>query len=193
MTIPIGVHGKLWKKVTPADVAEWQRLADEGLSFREIGRVCGREHSTIRRHIRKPDTPPLKPKIKRKRGPAPRTFSVVIFRALSMARRRSRQKKLPMDIDMKFIKNLFDAQGGMCAVTGLPMTIEKTFDGLHQPYAPSIDRIDSKKGYTSDNVRLTLWIVNHALGEWGEDHFRVIAEAYVSKHAVEMSGEEDAV
>lgn len=50
-----------------------------------------------------------------------------------------------------------------------------------RPFAPSLDRIDARKGYTTDNVRLVAWVVNHALGDWGEEVFAKIARAYVDR------------
>lgn len=35
----------------------------------------------------------------------------------------------------------------------------------------SLDRIDSTKGYTKDNVRLVTWLVNKSIGEYGTDAF----------------------
>jgi len=48
-----------------------------------------------------------------------------------------------------------------CEATGMPfdLSYEGTFMNRN-PYAPSIDRIDSNKGYTTDNCRLVLTVFN---------------------------------
>jgi hypothetical protein len=50
---------------------------------------------------------------------------------------------------------------------------------------PSIDRIDSSKGYTPDNCRVVLWIINQAKNDILEDDFqsalRQVAEAVVER------------
>jgi len=51
---------------------------------------------------------------------------------------------------------------------------------FYTPYGPSIDRIDSNKGYTKDNVRLVLVSVNIALNNFGEGVFETICRAYLS-------------
>lgn len=66
-------------------------------------------------------------------------------------------------------------KAGKCEMTGLP------FDLNGGPYGPSIDRIDSKKGYTEDNCRVIVWWLNRALYVWGDEVFRAVASAYISK------------
>jgi len=56
---------------------------------------------------------------------------------------------------------LWSAQNGRCALTGIPMTHEVKSNGgkpLHTNI--SIDRLDTDKGYSPDNVRLVCWIAN---------------------------------
>jgi hypothetical protein len=53
---------------------------------------------------------------------------------------------------------------GVCELTGTPFD----FSGRKgNPYAPSLDRIDSSKGYTRDNVRLVCFGLNAAMNVWG--------------------------
>jgi hypothetical protein len=53
---------------------------------------------------------------------------------------------------------------GKCELTGLPF---KTSLGKVGPYSPTVDRIDSSKGYTEDNCRVILWALNAGFGNWG--------------------------
>lgn len=39
------------------------------------------------------------------------------------------------------------------------------------PNSPSIDRIDSTKGYTEDNVQWVIWVVNDAKSNMSMDDF----------------------
>lgn len=61
---------------------------------------------------------------------------------------------------------LFTAQAGACAVSGLPMTWT---NGC--AYRISIDRISNTKGYIAGNVRLVCVFVNNALGTAGMDEY----------------------
>lgn len=71
---------------------------------------------------------------------------------------RAKAKNWDFDLDYKFLMELFDKQKGLCFYTKFPMKNmidkNKSFD------TPSIDRIDSKKGYTKDNVVFCLNSIN---------------------------------
>jgi hypothetical protein len=182
---PIGKSGKNWRKVTPEEVTEWRRLVtEERLTLREIARRYGRDHGTIAYNIQeRPTNPIINRKPPRKRRPEGwRTLNKILYSAAGMAQRRAKRKGIPFAIDVPFLTRMFEAQDGKCAVTGIPMVLTRSSEFRCEPYAPSIDRIDSKGGYTPDNVRLTVWIANWAMGEWGEEHFARLARAYVDRH-----------
>lgn len=50
------------------------------------------------------------------------------------------------------------------------------------PYASSIDRIDSTKGYEPGNVRVVLWAINCACCSWGLEVYDVVARAYLQRN-----------
>lgn len=55
-----------------------------------------------------------------------------------------------------------------CSVTRTPYSVEfRSRDG-RTPFAPSIDRIDSSKGYHMENCRLVCTAANYAMNTWGE-------------------------
>ncbi len=56
---------------------------------------------------------------------------------------------------------------GRCELTGLPFVLNQ----YRHPFLPSPDRIDSDKGYTPDNTRLILWMLNSAKGTATEEEF----------------------
>lgn len=69
---------------------------------------------------------------------------------------------------------------GRCEVTGLLFTRNKTDTRARQrPFIHSVDRIDSSKGYTPDNIRIVCFSVNMAMSNWGEQVFSEIAVGYV--------------
>lgn len=60
-------------------------------------------------------------------------------------------------------------ENGICAVTGIPFDL-RPFEAKRSgkrcnPFAPSIDRIDSNQGYTDENTRVVVWQFNHMKGE----------------------------
>jgi hypothetical protein len=74
----------------------------------------------------------------------------------------SRKKERTPEFTLRFdeVQQLWVAQGGLCAMTGRPMDCRAKLDRLRDPYAPSIDRIDSNGPYAMANVQLVCWIVN---------------------------------
>lgn len=76
---------------------------------------------------------------------------------VNAARLRARKNGWDFDLDVADIQRRIEA--GHCEVTGLPFDLVP--DG-HKPWVPSLDRTDSSKGYTMDNVRVVVWLYNAA-------------------------------
>lgn len=69
---------------------------------------------------------------------------------------------------------------GVCQMTGLQFYLGKPNNGVStHPYAPSIDRIDSNKDYTKDNIRVVLWAVNAATNQFTDKEMLPILKAMV--------------
>ena len=108
--------------------------------------------------------------------------------AFKSAKARTKRSGRVSDLTHTDVTAMFKAQGGRCAVSGLAFTLQRFPDAfVKHPFAPSIDRIDSREGYVLTNVRLVCTAVNFGLGQWGEEAFRAIAEATVRKQAGALS------
>lgn len=55
----------------------------------------------------------------------------------------------PDNINELFLQKLYNDQGGLCAISGMPLETNK-----ESPWKMSLDRIDTFRGYMKDNVRL---------------------------------------
>lgn len=96
------------------------------------------------------------------------------------AKRRAKKKKIEFELSTDFIVEMWEKQNGKCALTQIEFLIpQERTGGKASPFAPSIDRIDSSKGYEKDNVRLVCVAVNYALNEFGEEIFKQICKAYL--------------
>jgi hypothetical protein len=95
------------------------------------------------------------------------------------ARHRSKAKGIPVTITIEWIEEQLKLN--RCAVTGLPFDWKPA--KRQNPYSPSLDRIDSLKGYEPGNCRVVLFAVNTACGAWGEQVFREIATAWIAHQA----------
>lgn len=88
-------------------------------------------------------------------------------------RARLSHRGLPCDITPEFLSSLYVEQKGLCAISGIPLDL----DDAKSPRYISIDRKDSKEGYTTSNVQFVLLAVNLGKGRWHIDEVRPIWEA----------------
>jgi len=73
-------------------------------------------------------------------------------------RHRARKNNIECYIDAEFLNVLLKKQGGRCAISGITLTFAKGQG--HISTNASVDRINSTRGYTSDNVQLVAHQVN---------------------------------
>lgn len=174
---------------------EWQRLHDLGWSFRAIGRHFGRQHPVVAAHVhasreqieknkrramqdrkmppRGTYTPGVKPMPKEKKK---------IYVMVNNARNRARKLSVAFDLTPVYVFLLAEKQSFCCARTGIPFSYDLPQNGWKSnPYAPSLDRVDSGGGYTKDNVQLVIWALNMARSEWGSDIYERVARAYIKR------------
>lgn len=113
-----------------------------------------------------------------------REIRELLSKRLGAALERSRKKGREDNVTLDDLCRLYDAQNGQCALTGIPFDCGENRGGdtkWKRPFSVSIDRIDSRLGYTVDNTRLVCSAVNAAMGAWGEGVFRLIAAALLSR------------
>ena len=81
----------------------------------------------------------------------------------------AKARGLAFDLTAKDIRDLYDEQQGLCALSGQPI-----FLPLSSKYASvtaSVDRIDNSKGYTRENVQLVHKHINMLRGPMQVDEF----------------------
>ena len=86
---------------------------------------------------------------------------------LNNAKRHSnKHKDSTINIDLEYLKILWDNQKGKCAVTGLDLQVKHVHTKNNRtdknPYQASLDRIDNNKGYIKGNVRFVCLMFNYA-------------------------------
>lgn len=77
------------------------------------------------------------------------------LRYFNTTRDNAKSRNLEFNLDIKDLWNLFLKQERKCALTGLILT----WDNIPKNQTASLDRIDSLKGYTIDNVQ---WVHKYA-------------------------------
>lgn len=79
-----------------------------------------------------------------------------------------RNKKYECTLD--YLRDLYEKQGRKCAISGRPLTIENI----------SLDRIDSSKNYTNDNVQWVVIQINRAKNVLAQSDFIQLCEDVVN-------------
>lgn len=88
---------------------------------------------------------------------------------------RARKYTPDTDVDMDFIVSLLEQ--GTCALTGQPFEFTRKWKQYStNPRGPSLDRIDSSRGYYKDNSQFILVWLNRAKNEYSSADFRVLME-----------------
>lgn len=99
---------------------------------------------------------------------------------MKSARRRSDKFSDTTDLTDKIILEMLETTS-VCTVTGIPFDYKPSESTKKNPYAPSLDRIDSSRGYIRENVRLVIWQYNLMKGEISDDELVVICKAVVNR------------
>lgn len=86
-------------------------------------------------------------------------------------RHKAKQKGWVWEIDAQFVNTLIDSQKGKCALTGLPISFKNVNYDIGYSCTASLDRIDSKKGYTAENTQLVHKDVNIMKNQYQEEYF----------------------
>jgi hypothetical protein len=103
-----------------------------------------------------------------------------------MRKARNRELKDPTDLDLPFLKELWEKQEGRCALSGLRMELPKHAtawgERLNDPWKPSLDRIDSSVGYIKINVRFVTVIANFAKQNFSDEQLFAFCRAVTQHH-----------
>jgi hypothetical protein len=76
----------------------------------------------------------------------------------------TKRKEMFCDLDLSYLKSLWDKQNGICPYTGIKMILYPTPQQKRTKNAiqASLDRIDSSKGYIKGNVEFVCLAINYA-------------------------------
>lgn len=91
------------------------------------------------------------------------------------ARKGAEKRGLSFDLTRADFDELVRQAQGRCMVTGIPFDHAPYPGSKRRPFTPSLDRIDSSKGYAPANVRLVCLIVNFAMNQWGLEPLKTVA------------------
>lgn len=127
-----------------------------GAYYRVVKRVWYRLGSA-------PDTPLPTDRLRLERAQIRAYALTVLCRAKQNAKGR---RQIEFALTERDLDDMLAAAKWRRSVTGTPFTLEVIAG--KRPYAPSIDRIDSAKGYFPGNCRMVCVAANYAMNVWGE-------------------------
>jgi len=86
---------------------------------------------------------------------------ILFKRALSNAKKRALKRNSKFDIDLEYIKDIFENQSGKCYYSGIPLRIIRDeSSGIHDHYKMTLDCLDSNLGYSRGNVVWCIYCIN---------------------------------
>lgn len=93
---------------------------------------------------------------------------------------RVKKHLIQLDFNREYLQELWDKQHGLCAISGIPMTYKAKEGRIYTNV--SVDRIDSKLGYTKDNVQLVCMAVNQMKNDLPIDDLIYFCKQIVSNN-----------
>lgn len=93
-------------------------------------------------------------------------------------KQRARRKGIPFTLNLDVLIAKMEPE--VCQLTGLPLVLEMNDDWRIHPLAPSVDRIDSAKGYTNHNTQVIAFGINSLKAQYPTEVVRVLAKAYIN-------------
>jgi len=102
--------------------------------------------------------------------------------------RKARNRPQRTNLDLRYLKDLWEEQEGRCALSGLPLDLPRNSLAWEQrtgdPWKPSLDRVDSSRGYLKGNVRFVAMIANLAKQRFMDQELVAFCRAVASKHGM---------
>lgn len=96
---------------------------------------------------------------------------------LKALRNRAEKQGRAFDLTEEFLGLLLEPM--TCSASGLALRYDWEGEGRTNPWAPSVDRVDSSGGYTMGNVRVVCWAYNTAKNDWADETVLALARAIV--------------
>lgn len=95
------------------------------------------------------------------------------------------RRNIPFEVSLEFLWNLYEKQNRCCALTGVPITLEAKIKDCNVDWSfitASVDRIDSTKGYTQDNVWWVHKEVNRLKNNYSLQELLYWCKLIIDKH-----------
>ncbi len=95
-----------------------------------------------------------------------------LFRWYMKVMKNPDRKFVNFDIDLQYLKDLWESQSGICPISGIQMELRTHSNCnkfLADPNTASIDRIDNSIGYVKGNIRFITNMANMARNKFSDE------------------------
>ena len=150
--LELGIRDKLLELTNKNDLL--LSMYKDGETINSISAATNTAPKTIRNLLNKESLPTnfLARNIEK-----PRTswkgYELISLSYFSQIKRGAETRGLPLEITIEDIWNQFTKQNGLCALTGKEIFFTSRVNNKTSKQTASLDRIDSSKGYTKDNIQ----------------------------------------
>ena len=157
-------------KYTEADIDVMEKLRSEGKNSSEISRVVGCSHHTVIDNLAKRGIAFSRSCVAEK-NPRWSGHQMISKTYWNIIETGAASRDLEFEIDIEEMWEIYEKQGRMCAISGVDIILSKKARPEKGEQTASIDRIDSSKGYTLDNVQWVHKAVNRMKMDMTESEF----------------------
>ena len=120
--------------------------------------------------------------------PVPSEYYKEVFRR---SEKSAKTRTIEFSLSEDDVRNLYERANHRCQVSGIAFDMRQV-DGVRiRPWAPSLDRINPKSGYSVQNCRFVCAAVNLSLNQFGDDVFYQIAFSIARKRKFDSVVESD--
>lgn len=164
-------------------------LYNSGLSTWKIAKQIGSYQTKIRRILNRNNI-----KLRendfvnngQKRGsknPTWKGYKKISGRLFTQIKRSAGIRNIDFNITIEYIYDLYEKQGAICALSGLNLSLPCSDEHyVTGNYTASLDRIDSNKGYTKDNIQWVHKWINRMKQNLQENEFLYLCSCIVENN-----------
>ena len=93
---------------------------------------------------------------------------------LTSIKSRSKERNLEFNITLEYLESIYP-DDSLCPLLNIPLDWDSP---ARDPTTPSVDRIDSSKGYIKGNVHWVSWRANQLMSDATPDELLMVAQNY---------------
>ena len=115
-----------------------------------------------------------RPEVKKRMKEYKKNWGQSFVGKLSIVKSRSKKKNLEFNLTIEYLESIYP-KNNMCPLLNIPLDWKSSYK---HPSTPSLDRIDSSKGYIKGNVQWVSWRANQLMSNATPYELLMLAQNY---------------